>query len=683
MDLEDSVRVLAGVGPKRQEALAARGIETVGDLLTFFPTKYIDRSVMGTLEEETESSVTVEAVVVKKGTLRRIRRNLSLFVLSVEEQGEDGGEVKGEVTFFNQPWLKDVFKADDTYYFHGRVVHKNGRRIIYNPQFAHKDDPKDFFCLTPVYPKCGDVPGESLKKAIHTALDAGVIVPDPMPEALREEYGLPGLGDALEKLHRPETMDDVMAAKERFKFEEALKINLGILGNRTGGGPSNVRIKDFSALKRFEANLPFALTDGQIGVMSDIVGDLRKGTVMNRLVQGDVGSGKTIIAIACAYLMALGGYQCAYMAPTEILAEQHARNFTAFLSPYGIQVILITGSMKPADHQAAMERIASGEAQVVVGTHALIQKGVDYYNLGMVITDEQHRFGVRQRGQLEQKGRQPHTLVMSATPIPRTLALTLYGDLDVSVIEGLPQGRKRIKTYFYTEKAMKKILSFTAKEMAEGYQGFIVCPFIEESEEMTGVRDTQTVYKEVARYFKGLFRVECLHSRMKADEKKKIIDEFNAGEIDLLVATSIIEVGIDVPKVSVITIMSADRFGLSQLHQLRGRVGRSDHQSYCFLVSNATGDKVIERMKVIVGHHDGRDIAEADYRLRGPGDYFGFRQHGFPEMTALEPYRDGGLIAETRHVAERLMASKKAEDMTYRVRLVAEFKKGLELISMN
>ncbi len=421
--------------------------------------------------------------------------------------------------------------------------------------------------------------------------------------------------------------------------------------------------------------------------MGDIIGDFRAGKTMNRLVQGDVGSGKTIIAVACAYLMALAGYQTAYMAPTEILAAQHARNFEAYLKPYGIEVVLMTGSMKTAPRKEALKKVATGDAQVVIGTHALIQAGVDYYNLGMVITDEQHRFGVKQRGQLEMKGHTPHTLVMSATPIPRTLALVFYGDLDISTIDVLPSGRKKIKTYFYGEKAMPKILDFMEREMDKGYQAFVVCPFIEESEEMEEVRDIQSVYESVAAHYKGRHRVGYLHGKRSEDEKKAIIAAFNAKEIDLLVATSIIEVGIDVPDVSVMTILSADRFGLSQLHQLlyqlRGRVGRGSQQAYCFLVSNARGEKTLERMKVIVNHHNGRIIAEEDYRLRGPGDYFGFRQHGFPTFSALDPYEDADLIGDTRQVAQRIMASGEAAMMRYRARVIQSFYASVSEITMN
>lgn len=684
MKLEDAIRKVPGIGPKREAALAADGIETVGDFLAHTPKAYVDRSKMAALSQTPEQPVTVEAVITKKGAVRHIRRNLSLFQCQIEDR--DGN--KGRLTVFNQPWTRERLETDQWYYFFGRITRKKGTAAMVNPQFAPVDNPGHFFDLTPVYGKVGGLGSEGVHKTAARILRPKsekdrLTVPDILPETLREKYHLEGAEKTLTDLHLPETTADVERARRRMKFEEALKINIGILRHSTVGEPSKIVLRDLAPISRFENGLPFALTPGQEKVLGEIEGDLKSGKVMNRLVQGDVGSGKTIIAVACAYWMALGGYQCAYMAPTEILARQHAQNFDAFLSPYGITVALITGSMKEKERANVLKHIANGEAQVIVGTHALFQKDVDYYNLGMVITDEQHRFGVHQRGVFAEKGERPHTLVMSATPIPRTLALTLYGDLDVSVIDTMPEGRKPVKTYFYTEKAMPKILSFMAKAMAGGRQCLIVCPFIDDSSEMADVRDAQSVYRGVEQYYKGLYRIGCLHGKMSAADKQDVIDRFRSGKIDLLVATSIVEVGIDVPNLTVMAVMSADRFGLSQLHQLRGRVGRGGQQAYCFLVSNHLGEKTIERMKVIVNHHDGREIAEADFRLRGPGDVLGTRQHGLPSLSALDPLEDSELIAETRALALKLMASPKGEDMACVSALVNAFDRGVGKISMN
>lgn len=683
MKLSDSIRNISGIGPKRAEAFGEHGITTIEELLDFYPRKYLNRKIMGSLQTETEEAVTVKAVAAKRGALRRIRRNMSLFVLPVVETLENGESVKGEIVWFNQPYLRDVFSENETYYFFGRVVIKNNRRQMYNPQFAHESKLEDFFILTPVYPKIEGVPGESLKKYMAAVFRQHLLIGDDLPACYRERYHLLPKEAALEKIHFPDTPQDVVEGKGRIKFEEALKINIGIMNSRALNGVSKISLDNFEALRRFTKGLPFELTASQLSVLDDIAGDMKKGIVMNRLVQGDVGSGKTIIAVACAYLMALNGYQTAYMAPTEILAGQHVANFRQYLEPYGICVELLTGSQKTKERNAVTKTIASGEAQVIIGTHALIQDSVDYYNLGLVITDEQHRFGVKQRGKLGLKGEMPHTLVMSATPIPRTLALILYGDLDVSYIDELPKGRKKIKTYFYNEKSYPKILSFMANEMDKGRQAFVICPFIEESEEMSEVKDIQSVFAEVKQFYGSRYRIACLYSRMSGEDKKQIIDAFNRCEIDLLVATSIIEVGIDVPNVSVITILSADRFGLSQLHQLRGRVGRGMHQSYCFLVSNSRNDQTIERMRVIVNNHSGKKIADEDYRLRGPGDYFGMKQHGFPEFKALNPYEDFDLISETKKVAKEIYHSGDKETMAYRARIIETFYKNLSEISMN
>lgn len=679
MKVKDPIRQMPGIGPKREETLRANGIETVGDMLARFPVSYIDRSPQGGFAEPSEGKVTVRAVVDKVGTPRRVRGGTSLFSLSATD---DEGS-RGQIYFFNSPWLTKAFKPGRAYYFFGEVREKNGRRSMSQPAFSDVEKAEDFFDLTPVYRPVGTISGVSLAGMIKKALERGVDIPETMPMWFRKQHNLCDAETALLALHAPKNGEDVAMGKRRMKYEESLKINLGLLSSRAEGRHTHIRIGHFSELKRFEESLPFSLTDGQIKVIGEIISDLKSEGAMNRLVQGDVGSGKTVIAAACAFLTAISGYQTAYMAPTEILAEQHAATLTAMLSPFDIRVALVTGKMRAAERDAALSAIVSGEARVIVGTHALFQKNISYYHLGMVITDEQHRFGVGQRGMLALKGDAPHTLVMSATPIPRTLALVLYGDLDLSVIDTMPAGRKPVKTYFYTEKAMPKILSFMAREMAAGYRGLIVCPFVEASEEMEDVRDAVSVSQEVDAYYKGLYTVGCLHGRMKSDEKNRIIAAFHDGEIDLLVATSVIEVGIDVPELSVMAVMSAERFGLSQLHQLRGRVGRGDRQAYCFLVSNQLTDRVIDRMKVLVNEHDGRAIAEADYRLRGPGDYFGFRQHGFPEFYALDPYTDRDILEETGKDAQVIMASPKKEDMLCRAYLTESFFDGVSRVSMN
>jgi len=679
MDWDDSVIILKGVGPKRGKALAEHQIKTVGNLLNFYPKKYIDRNVLGSLDQFIEGkAITVKALVCGSGRLQRIRGNLSIFSIPLLCE-----EVKIMAVFFNQPYLKGVLKENQDYYFYGKTE-KNGEKFkLMNPQFAPANNPGRFFELTPVYSKIQGIPNDGIRKMLVQIFSEHLEIVDGLPESIRESHELPTMASALEAIHFPKTMAAVFSGKERLKFNEALKINLGIIANAGESKSSNISINTFEGMHALINNLPYELTKSQKMVIDDILEDFNNGHVMNRLVQGDVGSGKTVIAVICACLMAQNGYQTAYMAPTEILAQQHGRNFNTLLKNSGVSVEIISGSLKTKERREILKRVANGETAVVIGTHALFQDSVDYYNLGLVITDEQHRFGVKQRGRLSLKGNQPHTMVMSATPIPRTLALILYGDLSVSYIDELPKGRKPIKTYCYDEASLHKIFSFLEGEMKKGRQAFVICPFIEASEEMNEVNDIESVYSDIAKYFNENYHTGFLHSRIANDEKEAIIKAFNLGKIKLLVATSIIEVGIDVPNVSAMAILSAERFGLSQLHQLRGRVGRGEHQSFCFLVTNSKSPETLARMEVIVKNRSGKKIADEDYRLRGPGDYFGFKQHGLPDFGVLNPMEDMALIQKTRELAEIIFSSNKKEMMAYREQVLKTFFKEVAEISLN
>lgn len=679
MDWDDSVLTLKGVGPKRGKALEEHQIKTVGNLLNFYPKKYIDRNVTGSLNQFIESrALTIKALVLGSGRLQRFQGNLSMFSVPLLFE-----EVKITAVFFNQPYLKGVLKENQTYYFYGKTEKIGEKFKLMNPQFAPANKPGRFFELTPVYSKIQGIPNDAIRKMLVQIFNSDLKIEDGLPDSIRSSHELPIMAAALEAIHFPKTMAAVTIGKERLKFNEALKINLGILSNAGENKSSDISINTFEGMNALMNNLPYELTQSQKTVMDDILEDFRSGHVMNRLVQGDVGSGKTVIAVISACLMAQNGYQTAYMAPTEILAQQHGRNFNSLLKNSGVSVEIITGSLKAKERREILERVANGETSVVIGTHALFQDAVDYYNLGLVITDEQHRFGVKQRGRLSLKGNQPHTMVMSATPIPRTLALILYGDLAVSYIDELPKGRKPIKTYCYDEASLHKIFSFLEAEMKKGRQAFVICPFIEASEEMAEVNDIESVYRDISKHFDGKYDTGFLHSRLGNEEKEEIIKDFNLGKIKLLVATSIIEVGIDVPNVSVMAVLSAERFGLSQLHQLRGRVGRGEHQSFCFLVTNSKSPETLARMEVIVKNRSGKKIADEDYRLRGPGDYFGFKQHGLPDFGVLNPMEDMALIQKTRVLAEILFNSVEKEIMTYRENVLKTFFKEVEEISLN
>ena len=679
MNWEDSLTNIKGVGPKRKEALKNRGLETVGDLLSFYPRKYIDRSVLGcpdSISEEAE--ISIRARVASRGRVQRIRGNLTIFTLPLLWEDK-----KISAVFFNQPYIKKALEEDQEYFFYGKIKITGSATKIINPQFVSANNPGNFFELTPVYSHIAGIPNNAIQKMVLQIYDDDLEIKDHLPESIRKSEHLLSIKAALKVIHLPKSPEDVLRGIERLKFTEALKINMGIMSNSFDKKYSDIVITAFDGINPVMNRLPYELTKSQLSVIDDMIADIKSGQVMNRLVQGDVGSGKTVIAIIAACLMAQNGYQTAYMAPTEILAQQHGRSFKELLDGTGISVEVVTGSIKAKEKKEILERVANGEVSIVIGTHALIQESVDYYNLGLVITDEQHRFGVKQRSRLSLKGNQPHTMVMSATPIPRTLSLILYGDLNVSYIDELPKGRKAIKTYCYNEASLDKILGFVEGEMLKGRQSFVICPFIEASEELEEVRDTESVYLELLQKIDPKYRMACLHGRLKSEDKESIIQSFNQGEIDCLVATSIIEVGIDVPNVSTMVILSAERFGLSQLHQLRGRVGRGNHQSYCFLVTNSKSEDTLARMKVIVNNRNGRKIADEDFKLRGPGDYFGFKQHGLPKLGLLNPTEELALIKRTKKIAEVIFESQNQEMMTFRNDVLKSFYIDIADISFN
>ncbi len=678
MKPNEPLTVLKGIGAKRAALFEEKGIRTVEDLIRTYPVRYQDRTKFGDLHSPEELPVVIHAKVLKKGTLRQIRAKLSLFVLQIQDM-QTG--LPGEVLFFNQYHLISHFSPGEEWLFYGKVSRKKGKLQLYSPQFARITDKERFCRIIPEYVKIAGVSNGVAAGCIERALEACPIE-ETLPQAVVDAYALYSESQMLHALHKPKNAQDLAQAVRRLKYNEGVRISLGIAESRQDRAFSAASLGNYEAVNVFIKNLPFRLTDAQEHVLEDVFADLDKELAMNRMIEGDVGSGKTIIAVICAYLMAINGYQTVYMAPTEILAEQHAKTFDGYLSPYGISTALLTGKLNAQQSTAVRKRLENGEIDVVIGTHALIQEATAFYNPGLVVTDEQHRFGVRQRAILSGKSA-AHTLVMSATPIPRSLALTMYGDLDLSVIDAMPEGRKKVKTYFYTEKALPKILKFMEDQIKQGYQAFLICPFIEDSETLEEVRSVESVYKKVKQYAGTRFKTAALHSRHKPEDKERIIRDFNAHKTDLLVATSIIEVGIDVPNVTVIAILSADRFGLSQLHQLRGRTGRNSVQSYCFLVSNNKSEETLERMKIIVNCHDGARIAEEDYKLRGAGDYFGFRQHGFGTPGALDPLKDAQILSDCREIAQALHSSHAREDMICRDAMLAQFEKKQLEISMN
>ena len=624
--LSDPVTILKGVGPSKAKQLAALNIHTLRDLICHFPRGYEDRTRLVPIEKlEVDTPACFRAMVMNTPRTSHIRKGLDLTKVQVADHS---GRLN--LTFFNNRYVVDQLRYGREYIFYGAV---SGDFIGYNmtnPVFEALDAPPvTTRRILPIYPLTAGLSNAALLKAVRQALSICDPPPEILPEAVRREYGILGADRAYYAIHEPTSMAEAEMAKKRLIFEEFFVFSAGLSLMRAARAERRCAPYRNVDLMPFHCALPFALTGAQNRVIADITEDLQKGTPMNRLVQGDVGSGKTMVAAAAAYLAAKNGKQSALMAPTEILAEQHDASLRKLLEPLGITTALLTGSMTPKEKRLVRERIASGEVQLAIGTHALLSDATRFDSLGLVITDEQHRFGVAQRAKLSGKGEDPHLLVMSATPIPRTLALLMYGDLDVSIINELPPGREPVDTFLVGESYRPRINAFIRKQVAQGHQCFVVCPAVEENEDL-GVKSA-TVWAETLE--KTVFpdlRIALLHGQMKAAEKEAAMASFARGEADVLVATTVIEVGVDVPNATLMVIEDADRFGLSQLHQLRGRVGRGKAKSYCILTTHNRNEDTLRRLKALCKTGDGFKIAEEDLSLRGPGDFFGSRQSGLP-----------------------------------------------------
>jgi ATP-dependent DNA helicase RecG len=564
-----------------------------------------------------------------------------------------------DVTFFNQAWLKSSLRVGETYIFYGKAEGNLLRRQMANPVVEQEGRGELTGRIVPIYPLTAGVSQLVLSRSIRQGLDACAdILPDVLPDRVRQAHQLCRIGYAYENIHFPESGEALDIARRRLAFEELFLFTVGL--KRLRSRRETVAVAPCAAVDMdgFYGALPFTLTDAQRRCVEEAVADMRSGRAMNRLCQGDVGSGKTMVAAACVYFMVKNGRQAALMAPTEILAQQHYRGLAPLLEKLGVRCALLTGSTSAKTKRSVCAQLAAGEIDFAIGTHALISQGVAYADLGLVVTDEQHRFGVAQRAALSAKGRSPHTLVMSATPIPRTLALILYGDLDVSVIDRLPPGRQPVETYAVPGSYHQRLYAFIRKLVGEGRQAYIVCPMVSEGEdEASEERKAVTEYADMLRSGPlSDLRIGVVHGKMKPKEKDAVMAAFAGGETDVLVATTVIEVGVDVPNAVVMVIENAERFGLSQLHQLRGRVGRGEHRSYCVLVSDNHSEETRQRLQVMTRTADGFQIAEEDLRLRGPGDFFGQRQHGLPGLKVADLGCDTRLLQEAQAAAESLLA---------------------------
>ena len=653
--LHTDIRYIKGVGEARAKSLAKLGITDLFSLLSYFPRAYEDRRAYKKIAELVPGEMScVCAVVAGEPKLSRIRKGLDLVKLRVVD--ETGAL---ELTYFNQSYLKTTFRTGDAYVFYGRAEGTPSRPQMVNPLFEREGVRQITGRIMPIYPLTAGVSQSMLCKAVEQGLSACVDeLPDILPEDVRFTYQLCHTRFAYENIHFPADDEALAAARRRLAFEELFLLALGLhllRSRRVSVAGKVCRPVDLSP---FFASLPFSLTGAQRRAIDDIARDLSAARPMNRLIQGDVGSGKTMVAAAAIYLAAKNGLQCALMAPTEILAEQHYRSLAPLLEPLGIPCALLTASTKAKDRRALNEALRTGALSLVIGTHALLSPDVQYQNLGLVVTDEQHRFGVDQRAALSAKGENPHLLVMSATPIPRTLALMIYGDLDVSILNELPPGRQKIDTFAVPSSYHERIYAFLRRLVAEGRQAYIVCPMVAENDELPDERKAVTAYAETLQ--KDVFpdlRIAPIHGKMKPKEKDAVMRAFAAHELDVLVSTTVIEVGVDVPNAALMLIENAECFGLSQLHQLRGRVGRGQHKSYCVLVSDNKGEENKTRLRVMSSTSDGFVIAEEDLKLRGPGDFFGSRQHGLPSLRVADLSCDLALLHETQQAASALLAA--------------------------
>ena len=648
MNLHQPLSVLPGIGPKSAEKYKKLGIETVEDLLLYFPFRYEDFKSKNVLDLEDGEKAVVSGLVATPANVQYYgyKRNRLRFTIKQ-------GELVLAVSFFNQPYLADKIELGQTVAVFGKWDKAKGALTGMKLLAQVEDD------LQPVYRLSQGVSQSALVKVIKTAFEAGLdqLLEENLPQILMDKYHLLSRRQAVRAMHFPKDLEEYKQALRRVKFEELLffQLQLQVLKEENRSvGQGIVLDWDEKKLKALQASLPFALTEAQERSLSEILADMRSPYHMNRLLQGDVGSGKTVVAGLAMYAAVTAGKQAALMVPTEILAEQHLQSLTSLFS--NLRILLLTGSLKAAERRERLDLIKSGQVDLVVGTHALIQEGVHFHDLGLVIIDEQHRFGVAQRRVLREKGQNPDVLMMTATPIPRTLAITAFGDMDVSIIDQMPAGRKEIITRWVKHQQLNLVLDWLVKEIQKGSQAYVISPLIEESEALD-LKNAIALEEELIAYFGDRVRIALLHGKMKGEEKEAIMQAFKQGEIDLLVSTTVIEVGVNVPNATVMIIMDADRFGLSQLHQLRGRVGRGDKQSYAVLVANPKIESGKRRMKIMTETTNGFVLAEEDLKLRGSGEIFGTRQSGIPEFQVANLIEDYPILEEARKVAVQVVTT--------------------------
>lgn len=640
MGLEAPIQYLKGVGEKRAALFAKKDIKTVGDLLYFFPRSHEDRSKIKMISDCTEGeTVCIAATVNFEIQDRYVRRGMLISSTSVYD---DSGMM--QVVWYNNKFVKNNFKLGERYVFFGKVTRsKQGRIQMVAPVFERYGNERYTGKIIPVYPLTAKLSQKMVQTAMEEALKEVGTLKEYIPDHIREKYKIAEINFSMHNIHFPKDFESYNIARERFVFEELLVLQLALASRKDENSAApGIVFKDIKCIREYTDSLAFELTGAQKRTLNEICRDVRSGRQMNRLVQGDVGSGKTAVAAAAMYMAVKNGVQAAMMAPTEILASQHYESLSKVFEGMGIHTVLLTGSLGARAKRAVLEDIALGTAKVVIGTHAIIQENVEFKELGFVVADEQHRFGVEQRARLMAKGVYPHMLIMSATPIPRTLALILYGDLDISVIDELPPGRKPVKTYAVGENMRSRVYNFIHKNIKAGMQAYVVCPLVAETEG-SDLKNAEELAERLAKSYPDI-SVGLMHGKMRASAKDAVMEGFAAGDIDLLVATTVIEVGVNVPNANIMVIENAERFGLSQLHQLRGRVGRGADQAHCILITDSDNEVTKKRMETMCASNDGFYISEQDLKLRGPGDFFGTRQHGLPEMRIANLFEDRDIL---------------------------------------
>lgn len=646
LNLDSNIQFIKGVGEKRAKLFNSLGIFCVDSLIHFYPRKYEDWSASKNLEAvKSGETVSIKATLITPVKEAMIRRGLTLFKCKFSD-----GENVISVTIFNNKYLAKSLRIYEDYYLYGKIEKSLLNFSMNSPKIEKAEN---ILAIQPVYPAKEKLTSRSISKIMKTALDELGEIEETLDDEIMQKYSLISLDKAIRNIHFPNSADDYLPARKRLIFEELLTLQLGLLKLKSNKKSETALVIKDDYSSEFEKLLPFNLTNAQKRTISECLQDMKSKYPCNRLVQGDVGSGKTAVAASLIYSVIKNGYQATMMAPTEILATQHYESLLKILTPAGINIRLLTGSTPAKEKKEIKKALFEGEIDLIIGTHALIQNDVAFKNLALVITDEQHRFGVKQRAQLAEKGEDVHTIVMSATPIPRTLGLILYGDLDISILDELPPGRQEIRTDVVDSRYHKRLYKFIKDAIARGEQCYIVCPDVEENE--TNIKSAEELADELANgEFKG-YNLGILHGKMKPKDKEAIMKSFASGKVSLLVATTVVEVGVDVPNATIMVIENAERFGLSTLHQLRGRVGRGNKKSYCVLVSDAKGKTARERLMTMKKYSDGFKIADTDLKLRGPGDFFGSRQHGLPELKIADMVEDMDTLQNAQECAKSIL----------------------------